>query len=526
MKRTVIAGLAGLALLAAAPAAAQETPRRGGTYTFAVYLGEPDTYDCHATNSIASLYRLAPHYSLLLKYDPANYPKIVGDVAESWSASEDGKTYRFTIRSGVTFHDGSPLTSADVKATYERLRKPPEGIVSLRTNHFRDIEGIDTPDDRTVVFRLAQPNASMPAVFAGPFNCIYSAKKLAEDPRFPARNILGTGPFRFVKHEAGAEWQAVRFENYFDKRRPHLDGLRILNMAPPAAVNALSAGQIQAAFPGQSQAEITRISAARGDKVKVYDPVTTQVMFLATVNAAKPPFNDVRVRQALSLAIDRRGGSQALSKMMTASAFGTFIHEGSPFARTPDEVRTLFGFRPDMAANRAEAKRLLAEAGVPNLKLVFLNRPQYAGLGVFLIDQWRQIGVAATQELPENQRFFETQRAGAYDVSLDALAEYTDDPTMQLARLISRSKNPSNVSRADDPAFDELFEKQMHTIDPAERKALVQRLEEHLLTQSISMPLFWSKRYIVMSAEVRGATTPVVASNYVGLDQSTVWLAH
>lgn len=525
MKRNAIAALAGLTLLAAAPAAAQEAPRRGGTYSFAVYLGEPDTYDCHATNSIASLYRLAPHYSLLLKYDPANYPKIVGDVAESWTVSDDGKTYSFKLRPNVTFHDGSPMTAADVKATYERLRKPPEGIVSLRTNHFRDIDAIDTPDERTIVFRLGQPNASMPAVFAGPFNCIYSAKKLAEDPRFPARNVLGTGPFRFVKHDAGAEWQAARFEGYFDQQRPYLDGLRILNMAPPAAVNALSAGQIQAAFPGQSQAEINRISGARGDKVKVYDPVTTQVMFLATINASKPPFNDVRVRQALSLAIDRRGGSQALSKMMTASAFGTFIHEGSPFVRTAEEVKDLFGFRPDVAASRAEAKRLLAEAGVSNLKLVFLNRPQYAGLGVFLIDQWRQIGVTATQELPENQRFFETQRTGAYDVSLDALAEYTDDPTMQLARLISHSKNPSNVSRADDPVFDALFEKQARTIDPAERKKIVQTIEEHLLTQSVAMPLFWSKRFIVMAAEVRGAATPVVASNYVGLDQSTVWLA-
>lgn len=525
MKATLIAGLAGLTLLAGTPAPAQEAPKRGGTYTFAVYLGEPDTYDCHATNSIASLYRLAPHYSLLLKYDPLRYPRITGDVAESWSVSPDGKSYSFKLRSGVRFHDGSVLTATDVKATYDRLRKPPEGIISVRTNQFADIASIDTPDDQTVVFTLKQPNASMPAVFAGPFNCIYSARKLAEDPRFPARNILGTGPFRFVKHEAGAEWRAERFTEYFDTKRPYLDGLRIVNMAPPAAVNALAAGQIQAAFPGQSNAEILRIMAARGDKVRLYDPVTTQVLFLASVNVTRPPFQDVRVRQALSLAIDRRGGSVALAKMMTASGFGSIIHEGSPFMRTDDEVKSLPGYGPDIIASRAQAKKLLADAGVKDLKLVFLNRPQYAGLGVFLIDQWRQIGVTVTQELPENQRFFDLQRAGNYDLSLDALAEYTDDPTLQLSRLVSFSKNPANLTRADDPVFDELYERQTRTTNPAERKGLVQQIERHLLDQAVAIPLFWSKRNIVMGAEVRGAATPLIASNYVGLDQSTVWLA-
>src|SRR6478672_9681586 len=104
--------------------AAAETPKSGGTLTFAVTAEAPST-DCHAITTYATVHVPAPHYSLLLKVDPDNYPKLKPDLAESWTVSPDGLTYTFMIRSGVVFHDGSPLSADDVPASCDRMRKPP-----------------------------------------------------------------------------------------------------------------------------------------------------------------------------------------------------------------------------------------------------------------------------------------------------------------------------------------------------------------------------------------------------------------
>ena len=204
-----------LALLGAYSASAAEpAPKRGGTLVFAVDA-EPPNYDCHANVSFDFLHPVAPHYSTLLKFDTANYPQVMGDLAESWSVSADRLTYTFKLRPNVLFHDGSRLTSADVKASYERIAHPPPGVVSARKVDYSSIAGIDTPDPLTVVFHLQWPEAAMLANFASPWNCIYSAAKLAEDPQFPRTHVLGTGAFVFVEHAKGQHWIGKRWQHYF-----------------------------------------------------------------------------------------------------------------------------------------------------------------------------------------------------------------------------------------------------------------------------------------------------------------------
>jgi peptide/nickel transport system substrate-binding protein len=116
-----VAGVAvAIALLASQPAPAADVPKRGGILEFASTV-EPGNYDCHGNTSFAFLHPVAPHYSTLLKFDAANYPQIVGDLAQSWEVSADRQTYTFKLRPNVLFHDGSRLTSADIKASYQRL---------------------------------------------------------------------------------------------------------------------------------------------------------------------------------------------------------------------------------------------------------------------------------------------------------------------------------------------------------------------------------------------------------------------
>ena len=100
----------------------------------------------------------------------------------------------FRLRADVKFHDGSPFSAEDVKASYDRIRNPPQGVVSVRQGLVADIDTIETPDTQTVTFRLKRPNRALLYAFANPFNCIYSAAKLKENPSFPVRNVLGTGP--------------------------------------------------------------------------------------------------------------------------------------------------------------------------------------------------------------------------------------------------------------------------------------------------------------------------------------------
>ncbi len=146
----------------------------------------------------------APFYSTLVRFNLAKFPEVEGDLAESWTVAPDLMSYTFKLHPNVKFHDGTPLTSADVKATYERLRNPPAGVVSTRKATFADIGTIETPDPFTVVFKMKNVNAAMLEHFASPWNCVYSAKDLAADPNAPKTKINGTGPFIFVEHVKGS----------------------------------------------------------------------------------------------------------------------------------------------------------------------------------------------------------------------------------------------------------------------------------------------------------------------------------
>src|ERR1700752_550650 len=204
-------------------AVADTTPKHGGTLEFAVTV-EPGNFDCHGNISFAFLPPIAPHYSTLLKFDAANYPQIIGDLAESWSVSADRLTYTFKLRPNIFFHDGSRMTSPDVKASYERIAHPPPGVFSARRVDYAAISSIDTPDPLTVVFHLQWLEAAMLANFASPWNCIYSAVKLPNDPEFPKPHIRGPGAFAFVEYEKGKYWRGRRWEKYFLSGKPYLDG--------------------------------------------------------------------------------------------------------------------------------------------------------------------------------------------------------------------------------------------------------------------------------------------------------------
>src|SRR5262245_4891339 len=144
----IVAVWLGLPFLLAPPARAADTPRRGGVLLAAIAADAP-SLDPHQEETFATLHLVAPCYSTLLQIDPYNYPKVIGDVATEWKIAADGLTYTFKLRQGIRFHDGSPLTSADLKATYEKIVFPPAGVRSIRKNAYAAVTSIEAPDAGT-----------------------------------------------------------------------------------------------------------------------------------------------------------------------------------------------------------------------------------------------------------------------------------------------------------------------------------------------------------------------------------------
>ena len=319
------------ALAGLAPSALAQAPRHGGELVFVVGSEMP-SYDSHREETFGLIHPIAPHYSTLLRTDPtdATGTKIVGDLAESWTISRDGLTYTFKVRRGVKFHDGSALTSRDVKATYDKIVNPPSGVTSARKGQYTAIEAIEASDPQTIVFRLKHPSAGFLASLASPWNFVYKADILAKDPRWYETNIMGTGPFTFVEHVKGSHWVGKKFADYWDKGKPYLDGYRALFVSNTSArVAAIRGERAMIEFRSFNPARRDELVGAMGPKIAVKESPWDCLMF-AWANHERKPFDDPRVRRALSLALDRWEGSKHLSKITIMKEVGGLQVPGTP----------------------------------------------------------------------------------------------------------------------------------------------------------------------------------------------------
>jgi peptide/nickel transport system substrate-binding protein len=258
---TVVALAVLASLVVAAPAAVQaaETPRRGGVLLAAIGADAP-SLDIHQESTFAALQPVAPLYSTLLQIDPYNYPNVIGDVASEWKISPDGLTYTFKIRPGIQFHDGSPLTAADVKATYDKIISPPEGVRSIRKPYYEAIASIETPDPSTVVFKAKYASASLLGNLASPWNVIYPKKYLDKDPNYFKTNVMGSGPFKFKSYTRGSTFEGERNPDYFVKDRPYLNGYKFfISTETSVRAAAIRSGRAYIEFRDLPNSEVEAI---------------------------------------------------------------------------------------------------------------------------------------------------------------------------------------------------------------------------------------------------------------------------
>ena len=505
---------------------ASENPQRGGVLIQAIAT-EPPSYDAHKEYTYAVVHPTAPHYSLLLKFDPDNFPKIVGDLAESWNVSADHKTYTFKIHKGVKFHDGSLLTSRDVKASYDRIIFPPPGMISLRKALYSAVEKVEAPDDFTIIFRLKWPAASFMASMASPFNYIYKADILARDPKWYERNIMGTGPFKFVEHVAGSHWVGKRNEDYFVKGKPYLDGFRALFIKDLGArAAAIRAGRVHTEFRGNvTPPQWEDMARALGDKIQV-QKTTLLITTITIFNCEKAPFNDRRVRRALTLALDRWEASKALSRIANVREVGGLLRPGSQFAMSEEELSKVAGFSRDIEASRKEARRLLREAGIPegySFEVIRPTAPNYQPLTIWQIDQWRQIGLNVIQKPQELGLHTADLEKGNFKVAISAISGFMDEPDLQFINFLSMNKSPRNWSRYNDRVLDDLYEKQSRAMDPSERKRLCQQFQVRVLDEmTYGYSTLWDNRIIPHSPKMKGWKG--LPSHFLNADLADVWL--
>ncbi len=526
-KLSFAAGFAA-ALSLALPVAAEQ-PKRGGTLTYMIPADAPPSFDGHREATYATVHATAPFYSVLIRVNPMNPAStdFVCDLCTEMPIPTDaGKTYTFKIRDGVKWHDGSPLSAQDVAASWRKIVDPPEGLTSARQSFYVMVDKIETPDPSTVVFRLKFPTTAFIPALADPYTYIYKKEILDKDPRWYEKNILGSGPFKLVSYEIGQAVRGERNTDYYHKGLPYLDGIIGIFAAKQATrLDAIRGDRAAMEFRGLPPSAIAELVGALGDKVTVQES-DWNCGLIATPNHQKKPFDDVRVRRALTLAIDRWQGAPPLSKIAIMKTVGGIVFPGSPLAATRQELEQLAGYWPDIEKSRAEARRLLKEAGAEGLSFELLNRnvdQPFKYLGTWFVDEWSKIGLKVTQRVEPTGPWFAALRNGTFDVGLEGNCQSVINPVLDVGKYQPPSVFTEQYGRFEDPKAVELYQKMLHEPDPAKQRVVMRAFEKHTLDDQVHNILsMWWYRIVPHRSYVKG--WKIGPSHFMNQDLATIWL--
>lgn len=522
-------GLGFAAALAAMPAGAQ-TPKRGGTLTYMIPASSPPSFDGHRETTFATVHAAAPFYSVLIRVppdNPASTTEFVCDLCtEMPKPTDDGKTYTFKIRQDVKFHDGTKLTAHDVAKSWQMIVAPPAGVTSARKTYYKMVDKIEAPDDATVVFKLKYATTAFLPALADPFTWIYKKDILEKDPHWYEKNIMGSGPFKFVSYDIGQSIKGERDPNYYHKGQPYLDGFVALFAPKQAArIDAIRADRAAMEFRGVPPSARDQLKKELGDKIVIQES-DWNCGNIVTFNHKRKPFDDVRVRRALQLAVDQWKGAPALAKIANVHTVGGIVFPGSPLAATKAELQQIAGYWPDIEKARAEAKRLLKEAGVEHLKFALTNRnvdQPYKFVGIWLIGEWKKIGVEVEQKVLPTGPWFTAMRSGDFDVVVDANCQSVVNPVLDTGKYLPQSVYSESYGGYEDPKSVELYNKMQYETDPKKQRVDMRAYEKHTLdtmAHAIVTPYWY--RIIPERSYVKG--WKISPSHYLNQDLANVWL--
>jgi len=506
----VCAALAGI--LATSPAwAAAPSPKYGGVLN-AMHREDPPSLSLIEEATVSVNWGVAPCYNNLVVFDPVKSQEspqsIIGDLAEKWEWRDGGKTLAFALRRGVHWHDGHPFTSADVKYTFDLIREAPGMSVKLRLNPrklwYAQVQAIDTPDPSMVLFRLKRPQPSLLMMMASGYSPIYPAHIPPAELR---TRCVGTGPFKLREYRPGELIEFVRNPDYFVKGRPYLDGIRFIIIKERGTrIAALQAGRLDIMMPQEG-------TKPAGEQLK--QAVPSMIVTIAAhnindnilVNFKRPPFTDVRVRRALSLAIDRQAYIQAVRQGAALAGASLLPRPWGLWGLGPSALAGLPG-TGNPVTQKAEARQLLAEAGFgpgKPLRVVMSTRAlaTYVDMATFVIDQLKQVGVDATLEQIESAVWFAKLTRGDYQLGANLTGIGADDPDAAFYENYACGSQ-RNYSQYCNPEVDRMIDAQSQEPDPQKRAATVAEIQRRLETDGARPILGWDLDYFAMWPYVHG----------------------
>jgi peptide/nickel transport system substrate-binding protein len=439
------------------------------------------------------------------------FRKIGPSLAKTWDVSPDGTVWTFRLQAGVRFHDGTPFTSADVKATYDHFLNPGNAGPPGRSYISPFVASVEAPDPGTLVLRLKTPTPVLLDNLSVGWAMIAPKKYLDQGIDWFVGNAIGTGPFRWnaTKWERGISHQVDRNPDYWETGLPYLDGIITYGISDPAARIAAFETKKVDQVKGVSRTQRQELIQRYGSTVRAVDLPGEAFEYLQ-YNTRKPPFDNVKVRQALNLWIDH---SQFREKVWQGEGYlGSWIEPhifpgyGTPLDQL---VKTELALQPDKTAARKRAKELLAEAGFADLSKFRVRVLPFRPTGTYLAGaqvaaaQLREIGFDAVLETKEALAMTQALSAGDYEVSYYSGGVGYSAPDAVLGRYLS-SKGQRNYSALVDATLDRLIG-DINTLDPEKRRKAMRDVELYLLTGQNALHLvLYQQRTVLEGAYLRG----------------------
>lgn len=486
----------------------------GGTLTVGHNPFTSD-WDLHSSSQGEVVEFSAPAFNGLVARNPDDPEglEVVPDLAREWEVSDDGETYTFHLREDVTFHDGEPFTSSDVLATFDKIMDPPENVGSARAGLFDSVEAINAPDDYTVVFELGFADGAFMELLSMPWNVIYPEHILEEqgmdimvDPGIEHR--IGTGPFQYTDFDVNSSLRLERNPDYFKEGKPCLDAIEFRVFRENVGrVTAVIGGELDVyrSFAGVLTAEDAQLIRERADDVTVANVSPMHIWMSMYFNTERSPWDDGRVRQAVSEAVDRNVIAESAEQ---GASVGGLVLPGSQWELSEDELEEMPGYGPDMEERRDRARELLEEAGFTEddpLQVNIMTRPGFDSLETAQRIQAMlgEIGAEVTLDPVEHGQQAERRGTGEFDVTVNFLPLLGVDPTFLFGTILL-SDQPANQMNFSSPELDELWAEQRRASDPEERKELVDEMHKLALEESPIMALAWVDGLTAFHEDVKG----------------------
>jgi peptide/nickel transport system substrate-binding protein len=517
----------GCALLAGMCVAGDAVAQKSGGVLQMLDFASPASMSIHEESTITAGIPMMSVFNNLVVFDqhvPQNsLASIMPDLATEWRWSEDGKELTFPLRRGVKWHDGKPFTAADVKCTWDRLRgaDPDKFRLNPRKAWYRNLEEITRNGDYEVTFHLKRPQPYLIALLASGQSPVYPCHVSTAQMR---QHPIGTGPFKFVEYKPNEHIRVTRNPDYWKPERPYLDGIEYTIIANPATWDlAFVAGKLDFVF--------ATIPLLKDLKSQVPQAVCDVVMDNNSrdllINREVAPFDQLELRQAMALSLDRRAFIDILAEGQGAIGGSILPPPDGVWGMTPEILHTLPGYGPDVAKNREEGRALMRKLGYgPDnrlaVKLSTRNVPGYRDAAVVAISQLREVYVDAELDIVDTANYFPKIMRKDYKLAVEVSTGGLDEPDQKFYENYVCGAD-RNLTGYCDPSTDKLIDAQSMEANPDKRRQLVWQIERRLAEDASRPVLLYSRFANCRQPSVKGLVT-MTNSRFNGWRMEDVWL--